>query len=321
MKLISFHMDLHTTQLAISLRLLLLVLSVIATSAFGANHAEPKTPDALTGLYRFENCLYLETEWNDGDSFLVQLPSGQKITARLYQVDCIETSIRDTTAARRLRAQRRYFGIADYGASARDSISKAIELGQAATEFTRNALRQPFTLWTSYADARGSRDRIYVFIETAEGKSLADLLVKSGLARAFGVYRQTPQGTSQSESIERMRDLELSAAAGLRGIWAYTNWEALPDERLLERAELEELQTAMGLEKALTPGEPVAINTADAATLQQLPGIGPALAQRIIKQRETQPFLHKTDLLRVPGIGQKTFQSLEPLITLAGESK
>lgn len=297
-----------------SLMLKALVCSLLfLVQSLGVSALEP---DAATGLYRYEDCVYLESKWNDGDSFLVKLPTGQKITARLYRVDCIETSIHDTTAARRLRAQRRYFGISDYGESARDSIEKAVELGELATAYTREALNEPFTLWTSHADARGSGKRIYVFIETAEGKSLADQLVKAGLARAYGVSRQTPHGISQSESVERMSDLELSAAAGRRGVWAYTDWEALPEERLLERIELEELNAAMDPGPQITAENPVAIQEADSATLQQLPGIGPALAERIIKHRETQPFLSKTDLLKVSGIGKKTLEALEPLIAV-----
>lgn len=283
------------------------------------SEAEPPAPqaDPETGLYRYDGCIYIEAAWNDGDSFQVQLPSGERVAARLYQVDTIETSIHDTTAARRLRAQRRYFGISDYGETARDSIEKAIELGEAATAFTREKLAEPFTLWTSHADARGGGNRIYVFIETGEGHALADLLVKAGLARAFGVYRQTHRSISQSESIERMQDLELAAAAGRRGVWAFTDWDALPDERLAERLELEELRVAMRSEPQVTEANPVNLNKADAATLQQLPGIGPALAARIVEYRANQPFRSKADLKKVSGIGARTFESLEPLLTLA----
>jgi competence ComEA-like helix-hairpin-helix protein len=288
----------------------------MALQVIGAEPGAPQ-PDPETGLYRYEGCIYIETAWNDGDSFQVQLPTSQTITARLYRVDSIETSIHDTTAARRLRAQRRYFGISDFGETPRDSIEKAIELGEAATEFSREALSQPFTLWTSYADARGSGDRIYVFIETAEGDALGHLLVKAGLARAFGVYRQTPRGIPQSESIERMQDLELSAAAGRRGVWAYTDWEALPEERLAERRELEELRLAMRTGPEVTASNPINLNDADANTLQRLPGIGPALAARIIEHRGRQPFRNATDLKKVSGIGSKTYTTLEPLVAIS----
>ncbi len=61
----------------------------------------------------------------------------------------------------------------------------------------------------------------------------------------------------------------------------------------------------------------VNINTADQAELDRLPGIGPALAQRIIQYRETHgPFAAPEDLKLVPGIGDKKFQALKDMITV-----
>lgn len=48
----------------------------------------------------------------------------------------------------------------------------------------------------------------------------------------------------------------------------------------------------------------VRINSASAGELQQLPGIGPALAQRIVETRNSGRFTSADDLLRVPGIGK-----------------
>jgi DNA uptake protein ComE-like DNA-binding protein len=103
-----------------------------------------------------------------------------------------------------------------------------------------------------------------------------------------------------------MQDLELAAAAGRRGVWAYTDWEALPEERLAERRELAELQLAMRRGPEITKANPVNLNEADARALEQLPGIGPALAARIIEQRERAPFQSKAELTKVPGIGPQS---------------
>ena len=59
----------------------------------------------------------------------------------------------------------------------------------------------------------------------------------------------------------------------------------------------------------------VHINTATAAELETLPGIGPTLAQRIIDFREqTGPFSTMEDLDLVPGIGPALLAQLEGLI-------
>ncbi|UFU01762.1 helix-hairpin-helix domain-containing protein [Ruania suaedae] len=59
------------------------------------------------------------------------------------------------------------------------------------------------------------------------------------------------------------------------------------------------------------------VNTADAATLEQLPGIGPALAAEIIGWREQNgPFATVEDLLQVSGIGPATLERLRDEVVL-----
>lgn len=57
------------------------------------------------------------------------------------------------------------------------------------------------------------------------------------------------------------------------------------------------------------------LNTADEATLDLLPGIGPALSRRIVEDRaELGPFRTLNDLDRVRGIGPKTIERLRPFV-------
>jgi competence protein ComEA len=62
-------------------------------------------------------------------------------------------------------------------------------------------------------------------------------------------------------------------------------------------------------------GARININTADAAALELLPGIGPALAQRIVDYRQAHgPFARVEDIMKVSGIGQGTFEKIRDLI-------
>lgn len=62
-------------------------------------------------------------------------------------------------------------------------------------------------------------------------------------------------------------------------------------------------------------GERVNINTADAAALDKLPGIGPSTAAKIVADRTANgPFATLDDLGRVPGIGPKKLDQLKSAI-------
>jgi competence protein ComEA len=67
---------------------------------------------------------------------------------------------------------------------------------------------------------------------------------------------------------------------------------------------------------ASVPGK-VNLNTADAATLETLPRIGPAMSARILAWREANGrFTTVEDLQSVSGIGAKTFEALRDLVTV-----
>lgn len=72
--------------------------------------------------------------------------------------------------------------------------------------------------------------------------------------------------------------------------------------------------TRAGAEKNNSAVQIVRINSASAGELQQLPGIGPALAQRIVETRNSGRFTSVEDLLRVPGIGKAKLAKLRDYV-------
>lgn len=63
---------------------------------------------------------------------------------------------------------------------------------------------------------------------------------------------------------------------------------------------------------------PVNLNTAGATELQTLPGVGAAVAGRILEYRQKNGGFKKVEeLMNVRGIGEKTFLKLKPMITVA----
>jgi len=68
------------------------------------------------------------------------------------------------------------------------------------------------------------------------------------------------------------------------------------------------------------PPAPVNLNTATSAQLQQVPGIGPSTADKIVQMRKSYgPFKSVNDLLAVRGIGPKKLEKMRKYL-VAGKS-
>jgi competence protein ComEA len=78
-------------------------------------------------------------------------------------------------------------------------------------------------------------------------------------------------------------------------------------------AEADEAKTA-----GSTPSRQVDINKATAVELTAIPGVGNALAARIVEFRDKQgPFRRVEDLLKIKGIGEKSLQKMRPHVKVA----
>lgn len=245
-------------------------------------------------------------ELTDGDSFIVATADDRRLHVRLYFVDCPETTAEGETDARRVRDQSAYFGMPSH----RDTLA----FGRQAAVATRAMLARPFVVRTTFATAPGrSRlPRTYAFVETADGADLGEALVQAGLARAFGVGRATPDGAPRDEAGLRLSDLEFAAALRRAGIWARSDPErlvALRADARRDEAELARVRT-----EAESGGfAPINLNLAETNELTRLPGIGPALALRIVAAR---PFRSLDELARVPGIGPGLIERLRGRATV-----
>jgi competence protein ComEA len=64
----------------------------------------------------------------------------------------------------------------------------------------------------------------------------------------------------------------------------------------------------------------VNLNTATAAQLDLLPGVGPATAEKILAYRERHPFHRPAQLMRIKGIGKKKFARIRAYLVVEGET-
>src|SRR5258707_3725352 len=69
--------------------------------------------------------------------------------------------------------------------------------------------------------------------------------------------------------------------------------------------------------KKKPPAKPVNINTATSEELQQVPGIGPATAEKILQMRKSYgAFKSVDDLLAIRGLGTKRLEKMRKYLTV-----
>ena len=77
------------------------------------------------------------------------------------------------------------------------------------------------------------------------------------------------------------------------------------------------LTTGPAFAAAQAPAGKINLNTATVSQLEDLPGIGPALAARIVEHRQKNgAFKSVDDLMAVKGIGEKNFSKIQGSLTV-----
>jgi len=272
---------------------------------------------------------YLIKRPNDGDSFHVSV-EGHEYIFRLYFVDAPETSaeFRD-----RVEEQAKYFGV---------TVDQVLEVGDLAKQFTREKLTEPFLVRTCWEDAggRSRMQRFYAFVQTRTG-DLGEQLVENGLARSHPATAKPEGLTSAATEWQKLMVLERKAKREKVGGWgANENRMAIrvqqpesekgidPFDKFFHPAGEAPVPAAAATPAAsasvasspseettptvaaLLPQTKLDVNAASLAELQNIPGIGPVVAQRIIEAR---PFKSADDLQRVKGIGAgKRYEKIRP---------
>jgi competence ComEA-like helix-hairpin-helix protein len=239
-----------------------------------------------------ERCRLATNSVVDGDSFKV-LHQGREYIFRLYFVDAPEG---DAALTERARDQAAYFGI---------HAGDIPHAGKLASQFTREKLAATeFTVITRWQNAMGrsSLARFYAVV-LVNGKNLAEELVAHGHARIYGLRANWPDGPRSATFINKLKNLELTAREQKRGVWDELRFPRDKGDKIERAPTTNQAPDTLALD----------LNSASYEELQELPGIGPKLAERIIAHR---PYHIIEDLQRVPGIGPVTLERLKPHIRI-----
>ena len=238
----------------------------------------------------WDDCSLETDKYFDGDSFHVR-HGGDTAIVRLYFVDAPET---DAGYGARVAEQATYFHTTN---------AVILQNGAAAKAFTANFLAKPFRVITRRQIAPGaSRGERYYGIVEKDGRRLDAALVTAGLARVSGEVAEYPNAAAGQRAAGDLRAFEQKAAEMRRGLWLRTGFtESLHDAT----------KPRTGTASA-SPARRIDLNTGSTAELESLPGIGPKMAEQIIRAR---PLKNIEALDAMPGMGPKKIEALRELVS------
>lgn len=174
-------------------------------------------------------------------------------------------------------------------------------------------------------DARGDRldDHLIATATAVDEEERRSLPLKDGervdpntaaeveLDRLPGIGPATAQAVVAARDsgvvFRRVDDLLLVRGIGPSSLARIRPWIAVPEGAPPSTSSS---RVVRGARRAADPRWLIDVNRADVEALQGLPGVGPAIAARIVEERRVQPFASLDDLQRVKGIGPATVERL-----------
>lgn len=150
------------------------------------------------------------------------------------------------------------------------------------------------------------------------------VIIVAGSLVAWSKYNPGhPVEISMPQGQELMGRVYIGGAVANPGYYPFTDRDSI--ESLLQAAggttgsaNLSELRLRVSGLGEGQEAQKIDINRAEVRLLKSLPGIGEALAQRIVDYRyQNGPFLNVRQIVNVTGIGTATYERIEHLITVA----
>ena len=151
------------------------------------------------------------------------------------------------------------------------------------------------------------------------------LLAIAGFGLAVGQWRRArPDAVDYLEQLDRAPAPSSNLTAPRSGDGAPSPTSPEPDSRQQRRRkEPRERQGPRESERAPSvpaeaPSDPIDLNRATTVELTRLPGIGPALARRIVDTRDADgPFARIDELGRIRGMSARKVEKLRAFLTIA----
>lgn len=201
------------------------------------------------------------------------------------------------------------------------ALAALLFLGQVAALWSEHRRQAPDRALSAWLNSPAAGDSIRTL---GDGESEAPRELSDRDAHGEGTAGPAPSPAVEDDPRAAPREMSMFGLAGTRLLAGRGDGAAGRPEPTPQKAGRRAIapEVLVEPESALPPGvrqgARVRINAATAGELEILPGIGPALARRIVEERERGgPYREIGDLRRVKGIGPKSLDRLRDWIDCA----